>query len=443
MTISRRQFMIGCSAAIAAMAGSRIGGLVFDDPDFHGTAHAAGSDDILVTVFLRGGCDGLSLVSPFDDPIYVAQRGGLKVNGALPLNVNNPAFGATSSFGLHPGAEPLKDLYDAGLMAIVHGCGLDDDTRSHFDAMDYMERGTPGNKSTSTGWLTRHLQVVNNTGVLPTMAGGAAPPAALLADPLTVAMNDPRSYGLSGAWRYNNSGNDAMLTSLERIYSGGGSVASTGRRTVETIKALRSVPAYTPGVTYPSGGFADTLKTIAQMIKLDLGLRVATVDLGGWDHHESQGVNETNGAFYSLASQLASGLHAFLNDMSAYQSRLVVVVMSEFGRRLGVNASNGTDHGHGNVMLVLGGPVNGGRVVGLWPGLEDLDQDQDLRITTDYRSVLGEILVRRLGNAKLGTVFPGLTSEVYKPLDIVGTAADDPAQIDFNAPGLYLPMTMR
>lgn len=442
MEISRRQFMLGCSAAIAAMAGSRIGGLVFDDPDFAGTAHAAGADSILVTVFLRGGCDGLSLVAPYDDPTYLARRGSLALSGALPLDARNPAFGASSSFGLHPAAAPLKELYDAGALAVVHACGLDDDTRSHFDAMDYMERGTPGVKSTSSGWLTRHLQCVNAGGTLPALAGGAGAPAALLADPSAVAMNSATSYRLSGPGRYNSASGSAMLASLERMYGGGGPVALAGRRTIETIKALGGVGSYTPDAAYPSGGFADTLRMVAQMIKLDLGLRVATVDLGGWDHHEHQGVNGS-GPFFSLAGQLAAGLHAFFNDLAAFQSRLTVVVMSEFGRRLGVNASAGTDHGHGNVMLVLGGQVRGGRLYGRWPGLEDLDQDQDLRITTDYRSVLGEIVVRRLGNARLGTVFPGLTESVYAPLDIVGTAADDPPQIEFGAAGVYLPLVGR
>jgi len=439
MTITRRQFVVGCSAAIAAMAGSRLGGMVFDDPDWSGTAHAAGSNNILVTVFLRGGCDGLSLVAPFDDPIYVARRGSLALGGALPLDVNNAGFGPTSSFGLHPGAAPLKELYDGGDLAVVHACGLDDDTRSHFDAMDYMERGTPGIKSTSSGWLTRHLQSVNAGGTLPALAAGANAPSSLLASAATVAMNSANGYQLSGPSRYSA----AMLTTAEKIYAGGTAVEGAGKRTIEAIKALKSVGSYSPAVAYPSGGFAENLKIVAQMIKLELGLRVATVDLGGWDHHESQGVNETYGPFKSLATQLAAGLHAFFNDLAAFQGRLTVVVMSEFGRRLGVNASNGTDHGHGNVMLVLGGQVNGGKVYGRWPGLQDLDQDQDLRITTDYRSVLGEVVVRLLNNAKLGTVFPGLTEATYKPLGIVGTAADDPAQIDFGSGGVFLPLVGR
>lgn len=425
---TRREFIVGCSAAIAAMAGGRVGRLVFADPRAPGPA--AASDEILVMVFLRGGCDGLSLVSPYDDPIYRRERAEIALAGALDIAARNSSF--TSSVGLHPNAAPLKELYDQGSLAIVHACGLDDDTRSHFDAMDYIERGVPGNKSMASGWLARHLQCVQPEGALPVLAAASAAPASLLASPDAVAMNSPRSYSLSAPWRYNARDGSAMLSSLAKFYTGSGAVQSAGRRTIEAINLLNSVPAYTPDTGYPSGGFGDSLKMVAQMIKQDLGLRVATVDLGGWDHHESQGVND--GAFANLTRTLAQGLHAFYNDLPGQQGRLAVVVMSEFGRRLGVNSSRGTDHGHGGVMLVLGGGVNGGAVYGAWPGLEDLDQGQDLRITTDFRTVLSEALVRRLGNYRLGAVFPGVTS--YAPLGVF--KGSDPAvhQIDYR-PGLY------
>ncbi len=415
---------MGCSAAIAAMAGGRVGNLVFANPNE--TGPAAANDDIFITVFLRGGCDGLSLVSPYDDPIYVAKRGSIAVpdlpesyGGALDINPQNSTF--TSSVGLHPSAAPLRELYEGGSLAIIHAAGLNNDTRSHFDAMDYIERGTPNNKNTSTGWLTRHLQVTHPDGMLPMLAAGSAAPNSLLGEPEAVAMNDPRSYGLSGPWQYtaNNDSRykDAMLNTATRFYTGSDIVQEASKRTIETINALRSTADYVPITTYPSGGFGDSLKTIAQMIKLELGLRVATVDLGGWDHHESEGVRETYGPFNRLVAQLAQGLNAFYNDLPNHQGKLTVAVMSEFGRRLGVNQSNGTDHGHGNMMLVLGGQVNGGKVYGRWPGLADeqLDHQQDLAITTDFRTVLSEIVVRRLGNTKLGAVFPGITSDIYSP----------------------------
>jgi uncharacterized protein (DUF1501 family) len=429
------------------MAGGRVGNLVFANPSTNGPA--AANDDILVTIFLRGGCDGLSLVAPYDDPIYVTKRDNIAVGGALSINPQNSSF--TSSVGLHPNAGPLKELYDQGHLAIVHACGLDNDTRSHFDAMDYIERGTPNNKNTSTGWLTRHLQVMHPDGMLPTLASGSSAPNSLLGEPEAVAMNDPRSYGLSGPWQYTNNNDarykDAMLTSASTFYTGTDLVQEAGKRTIETIKALRNTADYVPITTYPSGGFGDSLKAVAQMIKLDIGLRVATVDLGGWDHHESEGVNESYGPFNRLASQLAQGLHAFYNDLPGQQSKLTVVVISEFGRRLGVNQSSGTDHGHGNMMLVLGGQVNGGKVYGTWPGLADeqLDQQQDLAITTDFRTVLSEIVARRLGNNKLGAVFPGITPAIYSPATKLNIVSGPDPSIDYTSAAgqVFIPLLRR
>lgn len=432
MTISRRQFMIGCSTAIAAMAGSRVGTLVFDEVQ---AAETANSNEILVFVFLRGGCDGLSLVSPFDDPTYISRRGELALTNPININVNNAAFAPTSSFGFHPQASGLNELYRSGRLALIHACGLDDDTRSHFDAMDYIERGTPGNKTTSSGWITRHLASINRdpSAFLPVMASGSSAPASLLLETSAVTINDTRSYSLNGFWRFSNQSSklyNEHLKALERTYGGVDfSGVTAGRRTFDTMRALRDTPEYNPknadgSNIYPNGGFSNSLRSVAQMIKRNLGLRIATVDLGGWDHHENQGVNG-GGAFHNLTGTLSNGLAAFYNDLArdGYANRTTIIVMSEFGRRLGRNASDGTDHGHGNVMMVMGGKVNGGRMYGKWPGLRDLDQGQDLRITTDYRTVLSEILVRRLRNPQLGAVFPGLTT--YQPLGVTGATSDD------------------
>jgi uncharacterized protein (DUF1501 family) len=424
MPFSRRKFMVGCSSAIAAVSATNIGNMVFANP-----LQTTTSNEIFVLIFCRGGWDALSLVPPFDDSIYLAQRGSMAVSGALPLTSNNPTF--QTGIGLHPKAAPLNELYQQKSLAIVHACGLDDDTRSHFEAMDYIERGTPGNKNTSTGWLTRHLQIVGETGTLPTMAAGSSAPVSLLSDPNAVAMNSINSYGLSGLWRYNNSGNQSMLKALKRGYEGTGHIQQVGMRTIKTIEAIQALKTqnggdlnYTPKAglkySYPSGyptnDFGSTLQMVAHTIKLNMGLKVATVDFGGWDTHESQGVNG-DGYFARMVDGLSRGLHAFYNDLSDYWSRLTVVVISEFGRRLGANVSGGTDHGHGNVMLLLGGHVNGGKVYGTWPGLADLDQTQDLRVTTDFRAILGEVVTKRLGNSQLGTVFPGYTN--YQPLGIV------------------------
>ncbi len=431
MSVSRRQFLVGgCSAAIAAMAGSRINGLVFDDPGFAGKALAAGStNEVMVVVFLRGGCDALSLVCPYDDPNYrIARMDGSGLGIALPesptaeqlIQVNNPAFQASSNFCFHPQAtlagSSLRDLYADGKLAIIHAAGLNDDTRSHFDAMDYIERGTPGNKNTGTGWLMRHLQSINATGDIPALSTNSATPNALLSYNDAVALTDPSNFRLNygAGWRYNSSDTETMLNSLDRMYEGNDLTMRSGR---ETIQAIRKISAKGFTDVSDSNDFRRSLLLIGQIVKADMGLRIATVDLGGWDHHESQGVNDTWGPFYNLTRKLSEGLTGLYNDAvsQGYWNRLTVVVMSEFGRRLGRNASNGTDHGHGGMMLALGGKVNGGKIYGRWPGLNQnqLDQSQDLAVTTDFRAVLSEAVVRVLGNPKLGTVFPGITPEIY------------------------------
>ncbi|MBC8161197.1 MAG: DUF1501 domain-containing protein [Roseiflexaceae bacterium] len=446
MSVSRRQFVAGCSTAIAAMAGGRLGNLVFaadGGPQQNTTTHLplmVTPDQIFVMVFLRGGCDALSLVTPYDDGVYVNKRGGdpskwdsLVVKDPLTIDPRNAAFGATSSFGLHPKAAPFKELYDAGKLAIVHACGLDDSTRSHFDAMDFIERGTPGDKTTGQGWLSRHLSVIGESAsLLPTISAGSNAPASLLGYNESVVMSDINNYGLSGPYRYNSSTNPAMLNVINDLYQGSGAFVDAGKRALEVINAIQDLKnqnggknlSYTPdaGVLYPNGGLAGSLKLLAQVIKLNMGLRIATVDFGGWDTHDNQG---TNGGYYSnQVATLTSALHAFYNDLPAYRDRLNIVVMSEFGRRLGRNGGIGTDHGHGGAMFVLGGKVNGGKMYGSWPGLQNLDQNQDLRTTTDYRAVLGELLASRMGNNKLSTVFPGLKADAagklgYKRLGIV------------------------
>lgn len=433
MSVTRREFLMGCSAAIAAMAAGKIGQLIFADE-----AQAAGSDEILVVVFLRGGCDGLSLLSPYDDGVYRQARGDLApplagVNAPLRLDPRNPTYN-TSSFGLNAKMPQLKELYDGGRLALVHACGLDDDTRSHFDAMDYMERGTPGVKTTGSGWITRHVQTLGGLpGLIPTISAGSDAPASLLGYNGAVAMSNPRNFGLNTFWRTNRKEeNYPMLQALEGFYPGSGlnPLDKAGRRTLETIKAIRTANPgdYTPrgGVVYPGGSFGSALQTVAQVVKMEQGLRIATVDLGGWDTHESQAWSDGTGYLPDRLGLLSQGLYALVNDLVDYLGRLTVVVMSEFGRRLGRNASNGTDHGHGNVMMLLGGNVNGGKIYGNWPGLVNLDQGQDLRITTDFRVVLGEVIYRRLGNPNLGAIFPGLTAAGFAPLGLVNGPTPGP-----------------
>lgn len=414
MTLTRREFVTGCCAGIAALAGTRVDSLAFGD------AKDTSRRDLLVVIFLRGGFDGLSLVAPTDDRSYVAARGGdLRVanrgdHAGLPLN--NAL--APLDFRLHPKAAPLRELYDSKALAIVHACGLTNGTRSHFDAMDLMERGTPDHsqKSLSSGWLTRHLTTTRPDGVFPAVGIGGIPDS-LLGSTQAVGMSDVGSFGL---WA-----DAGVETALRRIYSDGSALHVAGSTTLRALEVLaKKMPVdqagnalpYLPekGVAYPATGLSASLQAVAQLIKMDLGLQVATLDYGGWDTHQAQA-----SIFPSLVEELSAALAAFYNDLPRHRNRLTVVVMSEFGRRLKPNESGGTDHGHGNVMLVLGGNVNGGRMYGAWPGLatEQLDNGVDLAVTTDYRTVLSEIVVRRLANPEIGKVFPGYGA--YKPLSLV------------------------
>ncbi len=432
--INRRHFVGGCSAAIASLAGARFSGLAFADPT------KAVNHELLVYVFLRGGLDGLSLVPPIagvNRTHYEAARADLQVpisgaagTYALPLD---------ASFGLHPAATGLYSLYQAGRLAVVQAVGLSEAQRSHFDAMEYIERGTPGDRTTPTGWLTRHLASVPGlpaSMVMPSISVGNLQATSLLGDRATVNMSDPDSFNLEvGPWQWR----DALRTTMRHLYTSDSTwLHATGLQALDAadIVELNTSGSYTPanGAVYPPDSFGAALQVVAQMTKLELGLRVAAVDLGGWDTHNGQG-NGSGGYFSGLVGTLSEGLTALYTDLDGagaanYTQRLTVVVQSEFGRRLRENDDGGTDHGFGNVMMVLGGSVVGG-VHGSFPGLatEQLFDNADLAVTNDYRRVLAEILIRRLGNRHLGTVFPGYHS--YLPIGVVAGVDLEP---DYSTP---------
>ncbi|MCC7361751.1 MAG: DUF1501 domain-containing protein [Anaerolineales bacterium] len=417
---TRRQFLQGCSAAIAAMAGARLTHVAYADP----TAPGSYNEEIMVVVFLRGGWDALNVVVPIagaDRGYYEDAREELQVPANQTLALN-------AQFGLHPALAPLLPLYQAKHFAIVHAVGLTYDTRSHFDAQQFLELGTPGQKNTPTGWITRHLESAPNlppTILLPALSAGSTQAMALLGSTEAAAMSGPNGFNLSGHWHWG----DPQRAALRELYTGANWLYEAGTRTLDTIDLVEAsvTGTYTPanGAVYPNGSFGDNLKAVAQMIKADLGLRVATIDLGGWDTHENQG---DEGGGYLASNQLAplaQGLAAFYTDLSNaacaqdYTRKLTLVVMSEFGRRLKENFNHGTDHGHGNAMFVLGGHVNGGQVYGNWPGLANaqLYDGYDLAVTTDYRRVLSEIVSKRLTNPNLATVFPGYAG--YTPLNLI------------------------
>ena len=425
MSFSRRKFVCGCSAAIAAMSGSSIGRLAFGAP---GT-----NDDALVIVFLRGGMDGLSFMAPSnghpDRGFYEASRPSVKLPNGSMLHLGN-------GFGTHPSAAPIGAAWNDGNLAFVHACGLTtESTRSHFDAQEYMELGTPGILSTGTGWLTRHIESADNLPaqiVMPSLAVGSFSPSSLRGSIDSVNMSEPSSFNIDegpSLWA------PLHKTYLRNLYEDGNSqIHLAGVQALDAIDVISNATGgYTPAngsATFynNASSFGDNMSLIAQMLKnSELGLRVATVDLGGWDTHNDQTYNGVDGVFNDRISRLCNGLGGFYRDLdtgggASPLDRTTVVVMSEFGRRLPENGDRGTDHGHGNLMVVMGGKVNGG-VHGVWPGLANgqLFDGNDLAVTTDYRRVLSEILVRRLGNPKIEEIFPayGFQYQNEGPLGVV------------------------
>jgi uncharacterized protein (DUF1501 family) len=348
-------------------------------------------------------------------------------NIRVPLSGTDSALSLDGQFGFHRAAEPLHELYQDGKVAVVNATGLDEASRSHFDSMEFIERGTPGIKTTASGWLARHFLSAFNLPdeiVMPSVSVGSLQATSLLGDRDTINMSDPNSFNIRiGPWQWR----DAQRVALRHMYTNDSTwLHSAGLQALDAmdIVELNTAGNYTPanGAVYPSGSFGDGLQVIAQMVKLDLGLRVSTIDLGGWDTHVNQG-DQGGGYFSTLVGTLSQGLAALYTDLDGsgannYTNRLTMVVQSEFGRRLFENADEGTDHGHGNPLIVISGNAVSG-VHGAWPGIGpgQLFDNADLAVTTDFRRVLSEILIRRMGNNHLGVIFPGY--ENYQPLGVV------------------------
>ena len=359
----------------------------------------------LVVIFQRGACDGLNVVVPYAEPNYYALRPtiAIKQNEILDLN---------GFFGLHPAMASLKPLYDRGHLAIVHAAGSPDPTRSHFDAQDYMESGTPGVKSTPDGWLNRALQVEPVQGT-PTpfraVALGTQVPRALQGPIPTVAVANLQEFTVGGRGPQAAPVSDAFQAMYDE--SSDAVLHGTGQETFEAVKMLRSADLahYTPaaGASYPNTPFGNSLKQIAQLLKAKLGVEAAFADVGGWDTHRDQGA--ANGQLANRLREFSDAISAFWQDMGDMAESINVVTMSEFGRTAQQNGTGGTDHGHANVMFILGGSVKGGRVYGQWPGLanEQLNEGRDLAVTTDFRNVLGEAAYKTLGTRRLEQIFPG------------------------------------
>lgn len=413
LDLTRRELLKGLLAAggSGALAGLGLTRLAFaaDKP-----ADAAST---LVVIHLRGGWDGLNLISPVSDPDFVAARTSelrVAAAGGSVGYVLDHGPAPDIEFRLHPAAGGLNELYRGGQLAFIHACGLTNATRSHFVATDMIERGVAANEQLArveTGWLARSLASgrAGRDGIRAVCASPIVSPD-LLGESAVLAISDLNS-GLPPV------GGPAIGHALWQLHAQGDSPAAVaGRQALQFMAGLDArlprdgqgrLIAYQPepSVHYEQGGdLARPLKVAAQLLKLDLGIESITLDYGGWDTHENQ-----PGTFRLLTERLSNGLAAFWNDTAPYHNRLVVVLVSEFGRRLRSNKSNGTDHGRGGVMAVLGGRVAGGKCYGAWPGLkaEQLDEGVDLAVTTDYRRVLTEVLGHHR-NVKHNLVwFPG------------------------------------
>lgn len=369
------------------------------------------AEPILVVIFLRGGADSLSLIAPTADADYLAARPDtLRVlrEGDRPGLMLPPAL-ADADFRLHPAAADLHDLFTAGDLSLVHATGLRDVTRSHFDAEARIERGGAG--GAAGGWLKRWMDAVRPGGPLPVLAVGASLPESLrgargaaVAPALADLMLGPGNY-----WA------PVLRARLAEGFGAHGPLQATVGEMLALSDLLQGrlwsgdtdrVRDYVPAADYPGdSALSGPLMTVAQAIKEGLGLRIATVDYGGWDTHDNQADQ-----FEGLLGGLSRSLMAFWRDLGPHQQKVAVVVQSEFGRRLRSNESGGTDHGRAGAMMVLGPQARGGRLLGRWPGLANdvLEEGADLAVTTDYRDVLAEILSGHMGLADPGTVFPGL-----------------------------------
>ncbi len=404
MAVTRRAFMkdgamavVGAAAVPSFLTRSVLGQVT--------TAQAKGKT--LVVIFARGAADGLNIVVPHAESSYYQMRPTI----AIP---QNQVIDLNGFFGLHPAIASFKPLFDRGHLAIVHAAGSPDITRSHFDAQDFMESGTPGVKATPDGWLNRALQAEDSRhhiagSPFQAVALGTQVPRTLQGKVPAVAVNRLQDFTIAGR------GPEAASISqtFQAMYdqSTDSALHGTAQETFAAVKMLQAAdPARyqpAPGANYPNTAFGNDMKQIAQLIKAKLGVEAAFTDIGGWDTHQNQG--SVDGQLANVLRDFSQSISAFWSDMGDGAENVVLVTMSEFGRTARQNGTGGTDHGHANVMFVLGGPVKGGKVYGQWPGLaqEQLYQARDLSITTDFRQVLGEAAYRTLGAENLELIFPG------------------------------------
>jgi uncharacterized protein (DUF1501 family) len=392
--LNRRIFLRGSAIVMAGM-----GGL----PGW--LARAAATEGkkrkTLVVIFQRGAADGLNIVIPFTEKRYRELRPTLAIAPPVGAGAANGLIDLDGRFALHPAMQPLRSLWDKEQFAIVEATGSPDNSRSHFDAQDSMESGTPG-KTRGDGWLNR---------ALPKQEGEVSPVRA-------VSMGNPVARTLRGEQNAIAVGNGFNVTNqaaasiLETMYatSADAQWGRAGKQAFDAVKLIQSInktPNDSPAMaqSYAQGGdLGRNLQQLARLIKADAGVEAAFAESNGWDHHGNENVQMAN-----LLRQFSTALAAFSQDLGDRMEDIVLVTMSEFGRTAEENGNAGTDHGHGSLMMVMGGPVQGGKVYGEWPGLEkeQLFEGRDLAVTTDFRAVLSELIGGHLGQQELGSIFPG------------------------------------
>ena len=408
-TQSRRQFLQSATMLSGAVAWPAwMPRLAF------APAQQAPRGDTLVVVFLRGAADTLNIVVPHGEAAYYDRRPTLGIprpddrNAAAKLR----AIDLDGFFGLHPALGPLLPAWQAGHLAPIHACGAPDESRSHFHAMELMERGVDDERGPASGWIGRHLATLDtgNHSPLRAVGLGQLPQRSLTGAVPVSALRSIVDFHLKG----DANAVAQMRAGLTALYAGAEPLSAIGQETLGILDTLQALDplGYTParGAHYPASEFGLGLRQIAMLVKAQVGLEVAAIDVGGWDTHFAQGGSE--GQMAQLLADLGAGLAALHADLFDFANRMTVVTMSEFGRRVQENGSLGTDHGHGSLMLLMGGSVVGGKVHGDWPGLkpEQLVGPGDLAVTTDYRDVLAEVCLKRLNNAAVDEIFPAYTA---------------------------------
>ncbi len=368
-------------------------------------ADPGGRRKTLVVIFQRGGADGLNIVVPFGEAAYYRHRPGIGI--PQPGKDGEAVVDLDGFFGLHPALGPLASLYKEGRLAVVNAVGTPDTgNRSHFQAQDFIESGAPGDKTVSSGWLNRYLEGAPDPGATPLRATA-------IGESLPKSLRGPApALTLGNLDQFDAAGGDSLFQSLYQQESNA-LLTGAAREMFEAVRMLKEAnpSQYEParGVNYGRATFGQALMQVAQLIKADIGLQVAFIDVaGGWDTHQGEAER-----LPPLLRNFGRGLATFYKDMGDRMEDVVVLTLSEFGRTARENGNGGTDHGHANVMFAMGGPIKGGKIYGTWPGLEpeQLNEDRDLALTTDYRDVFAEVLVRHLGCKRPSAVFPGRAVE--------------------------------